>query len=480
MRVPACLTATLAVVSLGSLPAQGVGAHPSDHSPERLTELPELWLGRLGRLRTLTTHEVEGYPWSVGGETMDRGYTVYEHWKEYVEPLGVTQVRLQSGWARTERTRGTYEFAWLDVIVRDLVRRGVKPWISLSYGNPLYRGGGGAGLGEALPTSGESLAAWRKYVRAVVGRYADVVDTWEIWNEPNNLTYGSGDGPAEYGELLILTSEAIREIQPDATIIGFASAGHAVEWTAKTLRYLRDRDALDAIDLVSYHPYRLNPDDADAATERLRDSVARYAPDLRLYQGENGAPSEYRETKALRGHAWSERSQAKWVLRRALADRGRGIGTSIFSIADMRYPDEVNRKGLLLTDGDGRVVRPKEAYHAVRHLASTFGVDVVAEPAFRFRAETYHELKAYGFRSPSGSLVALWYGGTIPSDHDDPTATNVRFEGVRFDDPVYVDLRTGVVYELPASVWLGEGAFAGLPVYDSPVLIAERGAIRME
>ena len=41
--------------------------------------------------------------------------------------LGVRRVRLQSGWARTERSRGSYDFAWLDGIVGDLAAIGVEP-----------------------------------------------------------------------------------------------------------------------------------------------------------------------------------------------------------------------------------------------------------------------------------------------------------------------------------------------------------------
>jgi hypothetical protein len=37
---------------------------------------------------------------------MDRGYTVYEEWREYLGPLGAKQVRLQGGWAKCEPEPG--------------------------------------------------------------------------------------------------------------------------------------------------------------------------------------------------------------------------------------------------------------------------------------------------------------------------------------------------------------------------------------
>ena len=50
--------------------------------------------------------------------------------------------------------------------------------------------------------------------------------------------------------------------------------------------------------------------------------MAKYAPDARLRQGENGAPSEFGAAFALRFIPWSETSQAKYDLRRALGDLG--------------------------------------------------------------------------------------------------------------------------------------------------------------
>ena len=433
-------------------------------------------------LRPVPTHEVTGYPWSVGGETMDRDYTLYDNWKEYVEPLGITQIRLQSGWAKTEKVMGEYDFAWLDHIVRDLVERGVKPWISLSYGNELYRGGGGIRLSGALPSSGEAYRAWQDYVRATVDRYADVVDTWEVWNEPNNSWKGdrSKNRPEDYAKLLIATGDIIRERQPEGTIIAFAVSGVDADYVGQGLAELQRQDKFGLVDLVAYHPYSRNPDDQDLAVERLRDTVAMYSDRIGLYQGENGAPSEYRRTKALNSYPWTELSQAKWFLRRALNDRAHGIGTNIFSIVDLQYPDEINRKGLLLTDGDKQVVRPKHAYRAVQHMVSVFDVGLERMDTLRYTEDTYHGLQVHGFERDGAPVVALWFSDNVPSDYNGTTAVDFTFADLKFDDPVYVDLRTGVVYDISTSYHRRTGAgheFYDLPVYDSPLLIAERRAI---
>lgn len=69
---------------------------------------------------------------------MDRN--VFDPTKAYdpVAEIGVKWVRIQSGWQRTEQEKGIYDFAWLDDIVDNLLKRGLKPWMCLCYGNELY------------------------------------------------------------------------------------------------------------------------------------------------------------------------------------------------------------------------------------------------------------------------------------------------------------------------------------------------------
>jgi hypothetical protein len=50
----------------------------------------------------------------------------------------------------------------------------------------------------------------------------------------------------------------------------------------------------------------------------------------------------------------------------------------------------------------------------------------------------------------------------------------------RFKQPVWVDMLTGAVHEIPDSVWHSQGdqvTFQKLPIYEHVVLIAEQTAI---
>jgi len=57
------------------------------------------------------------------------------------------------------------------------------------------------------------------------------------------------------------------------------------------------------------------------------------------------------------------------------------------------------------------------------------------------------------------------------------------FPSGSFQTPVYVDLRTGEVYKIPESDWKRNGTkyvFDNIPIYDSPILIADSSVIRLE
>jgi len=112
----------------------------------------------LGRIKPRCASEIQASNWSVGAETMDRDYTIYRNWKSYLGPLGFKKARLQAGWAKTEKEKGIYDWAWLDEIVFDMIQQGVEPWMCLSYGNPHLRRRRGHAPGGRPPAHGRGLA----------------------------------------------------------------------------------------------------------------------------------------------------------------------------------------------------------------------------------------------------------------------------------------------------------------------------------
>jgi hypothetical protein len=409
---------------------------------------------------------------------MCRDFTIYKNWREYLGKLGAKKARIQSGWAKTEKTKGQYDWAWLDEIIPDMVAQGVEPWMCVSYGNPIYEKGGTPSAKSPLPGSPEALAAWDRFIKALVERYQKQIDEWEIWNEPNiqKIT------PEAYAEFLIRTAEVIRSVQPNAKILAFGLAGVDTGYPVKALNVLKEKGKIGLVNEVTYHPYTYNPDDSYAAAAKLRKALAAISPDIVIRQGENGAPSE-KSTKALGKLPWTEPMQAKWTLRRMLGDLGHDIESSIFSIMDMHYDDGVNRKGLLRSSDKQTVERAKPAYYAYQHATAIFDASLKRIAEFPCDVSPTQPVAAFAYQNAEGAqFVTVWLSGKPPLTEEHREATSLLFKKGRFENPVLIDLMTGHVYEIPADRWKKEPegvAFRELPLPDYPVVIAEKKAVRL-
>ncbi|HUT95660.1 MAG TPA: hypothetical protein VMY37_39755 [Thermoguttaceae bacterium] len=457
---------------------------------------PESWriiraagpdLAVIGRLRTRTAGQIESTPWSVGCETLDRDYTVYDNYRAYVGPLGAKAARIQAGWGKCEKVKGQYDWAWLDHVIDDLNAQGVRPWVCICYGNEIYEGGGTRLLGGKLPSSDEALAAWQRWVETMANRYKGRVFEWEVWNEPE-WGYSSrmkeelrAERLGQYVTMYLRTAETIRAIDPKAKMWAVAACHPRALFIPDFLEAMSNRDKLHLVDAITYHAYTVRPEDHYPGVEVLRQTVARYSDRIEIRQGESGCPSVRHEVHALSKQPWTEFNQPKWYLRRMLGDRVRGIPPSVFAIVDIRYPNVLLSMGLLRANDQKEVLYKKPAYYAVQHLMSI--LDGTAHPMkqVEFKAAANPDLQVAGFTKGGGSLVFVWKAPPgIPSDDLAWTPIELTLETVASSDPVYVELMSGNVYELDAGRWRTSAqgtVFTELPVRDSPILIAERATV---
>lgn len=95
-------------------------------------------LKRIGKLEPRHSLDVKESPMGLGMEKLDRDAFDPEKVYDKVAALGVKWIRIQSGWQKTEKEEGVYDFAWLDSQVDNLLSRGLTPWLCLCYGNTLY------------------------------------------------------------------------------------------------------------------------------------------------------------------------------------------------------------------------------------------------------------------------------------------------------------------------------------------------------
>ena len=102
---------------------------------------------------------------------------------------------------------------------------------------------------------------------------------------------------------------------------------------------------------------------------------------------------------------------------------------------------------------------------------------------------SHERVRVYGFRQEASRYSAIVYWKSISPPSDDQTMGELSLDlaPVRIEHPVLVDLLTGTVHELPESAWVAETKSAGsvvrfdnLPLYDSPVVIADAACIPIE
>lgn len=466
-------------------------------------------LRKIGRIKPRHARDVVSSQLVIGFEKLDRA--VFDPGKAYdkIAALGVKWVRLQSGWARTEKEKGVYDFGWLDDVVDNLRARGLRPWICLCYGNALYTPEAGEYFGAVgCPplNSAEALAAWRAYVSALAGRYRGRVSDYEVWNEPDGAwCWKQGPDAAAYGRFAAETARAVRQGNGDARVFGGSVCVNSLRFLDTALA----SGMAEAVDAVTFHAYTVSEEELRGRARALMALCRSHSPGLALIQGESGAQSDSRGCGALSGGAWTPRRQAKQLLRHAVTDLMCGVAfTSYFSSMDMiealngltgdrsTYLD-YGRFGVLgasfdeegFASGD---YAPKPSYYACQALAALLAdsprvcdLPFLLQPARspRLLAQDYSDprLFACGFRRDDGSAaLSFWHPAGLLTEEYEGT---VSLQVAGLPAPVLLmDPMDGAVYALPDHMLEAQGGcllLRHLPIRDYPLFITFGGFAAM-
>jgi hypothetical protein len=464
---------------------------------------PSLKLKLLGMLKTRSSREIKASPLSIGFETLDREMFKPDPCYDLVAQAGAKWARCQTGWNRCETTKGIYDFVWLDEVVDQLLKRGVQPWFNLGYGNILYMpdAPGAAAVGCAPTGYGpECVAAWKRFVTAIVRHFAGRVSDWEIWNEPNidcfwRPTTASGEN---YAELVALTAPLIRAADPRARTAG-CCAGVDCSFVLHALK----AGIGGHLDLFSIHPYASIPEQNYAANvASMRRLFRLHAPHIRLWQGECGYPSQtYDHHDAWMGlyHA-DETTQAKFVARRIVLDSMQQYELiAYFHITDLmekvyRQASGEARPPVMLGLTHGLTYTPKQSFHAFRNLASVFDADCAAADLQCEISIDNYSLRQSG-ALPLLSLTAgkfIRHGFPLhayycPEDlqRQWPGFEKVTLHGLQeteypLENPVLIDCLNGRVFA--ATDWENTPkgwTVRGVPMADYPLILTDAGAIEL-
>src|SRR6201992_36053 len=151
----------------------------------------------------------------------------------------VKSMRIALIWASVQPTKGTFNWSGVDAEVEKAATSGTE-LLPFLVGSPTWAvpnatvpGAGGAKAPAHLPATGTSATAWKTFLKAAVARYGtggtfwtehplltpDPIKAWQIWNEPNFKYFVAKPNPKEYGQLVKISSAAIKSVDPTSHVI---------------------------------------------------------------------------------------------------------------------------------------------------------------------------------------------------------------------------------------------------------------------
>ncbi|WZL79746.1 chitobiase/beta-hexosaminidase C-terminal domain-containing protein [Eubacteriales bacterium mix99] len=159
---------------------------------------------------------------------------------------GIKWIRDEMSWSAAETTKGQVKVLpeW-DEYIDTAIASCLEPLLILDYGNDLYGGGG--------PITDEAIAGYSNYCAVIAKHFEGRIKYFEIWNEWNGGMGTDGKLTAkQYSKMMVAASKAIKEVVPDAYIVGGCTAGADISWLQQMIDY---PGAYEAVDAVSLHPY---------------------------------------------------------------------------------------------------------------------------------------------------------------------------------------------------------------------------------
>ena len=150
-----------------------------------------------------------GISWETVEPTVGRGYSIPQRWLEYIDELDAQGIHM------------IFEFGF-------------------THDSGYWR------WAHDRTMTDEQLDAFIGYVRYLVTNLKDKVHVWELWNEPEAWVTAE-----TYVRAMNATRAAVKEIDPDATIIGGGLSGNAWYSAPAWVKTILTAE----MDALSFHPY---------------------------------------------------------------------------------------------------------------------------------------------------------------------------------------------------------------------------------
>jgi hypothetical protein len=251
---------------------------------------------------------------------------------DLIKDLGLTWVRRGFIWEAIEKEKGVYDFSKYDALMDELKQRGFKVVGAIAFSNKLYGS-------HAKDEPGRT--GYAKFAAALAERYKDYDIVWEIWNEPNTMTFwgrhGKKGNTPEYAEeyygLVKATVPEMKKANPKCLVLGGSVSNMWSESYKWMDAIFEDGILKTGIDGWSVHPYGLkSPEDYIEAYDIMRKSMAKNGgpADIPVLNTERGFPLGKAEGYAGGAENMALEYQAWHVVRQFLIDQLCDVNVTIW------------------------------------------------------------------------------------------------------------------------------------------------------
>ena len=161
-------------------------------------------------------------------------------------------------WGQVQKSKGNYWWNGMDAAISTAntqksqilyVLGGTPTWAASNTKQGTYPNKGAASMPK-------SMADWKNWVNAVSSRYADSIESYQIWNEANLQTFWQGT-PKQMAQLTKEAAKIIRKNDPTAKIVAASSTVRLQSAYKKFFpKYLKELKKVGwPVDAISVHLY---------------------------------------------------------------------------------------------------------------------------------------------------------------------------------------------------------------------------------
>lgn len=206
--------------------------------------------------------------------------------------LGIQWARFDLNWDSIQSSATEWNWEEFDRKLAAMKANGIKVDGLLLYDNNNIEQVKGKGNHYIHP---DDLPYFLEYVNRTVRRYINLVDAWEIWNEPNIPTFWGGS-EADFLELMHQTTELLHSIEVelniDLIIIAPSISAGVYGYIPPIQENYFKLGLMNYVDVVNFHVYQYNPESLQRSIMEFQSVGEKYNFSGRYWISEIGNPTD--------------------------------------------------------------------------------------------------------------------------------------------------------------------------------------------